>query len=83
LKEYPERFNYVIWDYEKNFAAINSHSGEKYYVNNPRKRIRYTDIKNDPDEKQPKYIDLDDTLNKFSFEHFVATWKKLNEAAAE
>jgi phospholipase/lecithinase/hemolysin len=44
LTEYPERFNYIIWDWENDFAAISSHSGNKYYVNNTRKRIRCTDI---------------------------------------
>jgi glucan phosphoethanolaminetransferase (alkaline phosphatase superfamily) len=82
LKEYAEHFNYVIWDFENQFAAINSHSGKKYYVDNERKRIRYTDIRNDPDEREPKYIEFEDPLVKASFERLAASLRQAENASA-
>ncbi len=49
LKPYPESFLriYMIPD---EYAIINSHSGEKYHVDNNKRLVRQIDLRNDPKE---------------------------------
>jgi arylsulfatase A-like enzyme len=59
LKPYRERMNFIIFDYENSFAAIHSHSGEKFYVDNTKKQVRITNIQRDPLEQSPEYVKID------------------------
>ena len=59
LKPYKERMNFIIFDYENNFAAIHSHSGEKFYIDNNKKQVRITNIRRDPLELNPEYVKID------------------------
>ena len=59
LKPYTDRMNFIIFDYENSFAAIHSHTGEKFYVDNTKKQIRVTNIRRDPLEQNPEYVKID------------------------
>jgi len=50
LKPYPESF-IKIYMIPEEFAVINSHSGEKYHLDNAKKELRYTKLFDDPNEK--------------------------------
>lgn len=62
LKSYPESL-IRIYMIPEEYALINSHTGEKYHVDNAKKMIRYTRLRDDPGELQSSVRRLDDFIS--------------------
>ena len=58
LKPYPEEL-IRIYMIPEEYALINSHTGEKYHIDNSKKVIRYSELRKDPNEKAFRQMRLD------------------------
>lgn len=62
LKPYPETMMRIYMIPEE-YALINSHSGEKYHIDNTKKIMRYTQLRDDPGEVNFQQTQLNDFLS--------------------
>ena len=79
LKSYPESLIRVYMIPEE-YALINSHSGEKYHIDNAKKILRYTRLREDPNEQDfaqarlDEFVPIGDMIKQVRSKQFLSKY---------